>query len=122
MKSKPVWILELVIRTEDGAYINEPIGVYSSETIANRYLDMVMSKIFNKSNIECSLIPVFLDEAPPMLEIIEESTAGITNKAIYELYNIGAFEQMVEPDGTFSYVLTKDFKNNLEKAISKNIS
>jgi len=119
MKSRPVYILELVVSTKNGDYVNEPIGVYSSEEKANFFMRKAIRGFESKA--ECNILPVFLDEAPPILEYVKEAKEDAVNEVLYSLYEAGAFEQMVEPDGSFSYNLKKDFQSSLEKTISRRI-
>ena len=119
MKSKAVYILEIIINTEHNGYVNEPIGVYSSKEKADLHMRKAMSSF--EDNVQCNVLPVFLDEPPPILEFVKESKQDAVNEVLYSLYEAGAFEQMVEPDGSFSYNLKKDFQTNLEKTISRRI-
>jgi len=119
MKNKPVYILEIVINTQHNGYVNEPIGVYSSEEKADFFMRKAISGF--ESKVECNILPVFLDEAPPILEYVKEAKEDAVNEVLYSLYEAGAFEQMVEPDGSFSYSLKKDFQSSLEKTISRRI-
>lgn len=119
MKSKALWMLELVIQTEHNGYVNEPIGIYSSRKRADLYARKVTENFESKA--ECNILPIFLDEPPPILEFVKETKKDAVNELLYSLYEIGAFEQMVEPDGTFSYSLNKDFQSTLEKIISRRI-
>lgn len=119
MKSKPVYILEIVINTQHSGYVNEPIGVYSSKEEAELHMRNTVDGF--GTNVECNILPVFLDEPPPILEFVKEAKQDSVDEVLYSLYEAGAFEQMVEPDGSFSYNLNKEFQSNLEKTISRRI-
>lgn len=119
MKNKPVWILELVVKTDRDNYVNEPIGVFSSSKKADFYKEKTLKGFENKA--ECNVLPMFLDESPPILEFVKETKKDAIDDVLYSLYEVGAFEQMVEPDGSFSYSLKKEFQDNLEKIISREI-
>ena len=38
---------------------------------------------------------------------------------LFGMFQQGMLEQMVEPDGSFTYVVTDKFKGSLEKAITR---
>jgi hypothetical protein len=117
MNSRQLWLLELVINTENNGYVNEPIGIYTSREKAILYSKKVTSGFESKA--ECNVLPIFLDEAPPILDFIKQTKKDALGEGLYSLYEIGAFEQMVEADGSFSYSLKKDFQTKLENVISK---
>jgi hypothetical protein len=108
-----------VVETIHNGYVNEPIGIYSSEEKADFYSKKVTENFESKA--ECNILPIFLDEPPPILEFVKESKQDAVNEVLYSLYEAGAFEQMVEPDGSFSYSLKKGFQSSLEKIISRRI-
>ena len=112
-----VFILEMMIQTLDGI-INEPIGVFSTEEEAQNWLE-VSQDTFKTDTVVFNVIPVQMDRKPPILEISENATdKGIAYQLI-ELYNKDVFEQMVEPDGSFSYQLKDKYKKSMETAMSR---
>lgn len=119
MNSNVIWVLELLIKTHGDSFVSEPIGAFSTEKEAYKYLKRANDKF--GPDTECSLIPIFLDESPPILEYADQTKEEVTGEVLYSLYKTGVFEQMVEEDGTFSYSLKADFQSVLEKAISKKI-
>ena len=52
MKNKPVYILEIVINTQHNGYVNEPIGVYSSEEKADFFMRKAISGFESKVDRE----------------------------------------------------------------------
>ena len=119
MKSNVVWVLELLVKTHGDGFVSEPIGAFSTQEEAEKYLRKANDSFGPET--ECSLIPIFLDESPPILEYANETKEEATGEVLYSLYKTGVFEQMVEEDGTFSYSLKANFQSVLEKAISKKI-
>ena len=119
MVSNVVWFLELLIKTHGDGFVSEPIGAFSTEKEAYKYLKKANDKF--GPDTECSLIPIFLDESPPILEYANQTKEEVTGEVLYSLYKNGVLEQMVEEDGTFSYYLGADFQSSLEKTISRRI-
>ena len=115
-----VFLLEMVVQTATGM-INEPIGAYENEEDCQKYLQEAQS-VFN-SSVVFNVIPMKINERPPILEI-EKSRQSPSDLMIglelFELYDIGVIEQMVDENGDFSYQLSNKSQAALEKMISKN--
>lgn len=116
--SNVVYILEMVIESFEGI-VNEPLGVYSSEEEAEKWLNE-SRKTFTSENIIFNIIPMKLDEKPPLLTLSKEFKQDKVGYQLLELYKGGIFNNMIEPDGSFSYQLKDKYKKYLEEMISKN--
>ena len=63
-----------------------------------------------------NIIPFDPDEEPVYPQIKKSNRRNIQENLL-NLYKNDAFEQMVEPDGSFSYMLNEKYKKILEKVI-----
>ena len=66
-----------------------------------------------------NIIPVKLDDKPPILEISDEVMDKSVAYQLFELYNKDIFEQMVDEDGNFTYQLKGKYQKGMEKIMSK---
>lgn len=114
---KFVYILEMMIQTIDGV-LNEPIGAFTEEEEADKWLEEC-KKCFSNKTTAFSILPIEMDTKPPLLEITSEISEKNIGYQLTELYNQGIFEQMVELDGSFSYQIKNKYKSCMEKVISK---
>lgn len=114
-----IYILEMMVQTIDGM-MNEPIGAYSTEEEAQRWLEAAHDR-FTSDTVVFNIIPVKLDDKPPILELTEDFLEKGLAYQLVELYNKDVFEQMVEEDGSFTYQLKAKYQKNMESAISKNL-
>lgn len=114
---KFLYILEMMIQTIDGV-MNEPIGVFTEEEEAEKWLKECKDS-FSSRTTAFSVIPLGLDAKPPLLEMTKEITDKNTGHQLAELYKEGVFEQMVEPDGSFSYQIKDKYKSCMEKAMTR---
>ena len=114
-----VFLLELTIATPSQVIV-EPLGIYSSIDKAEEYAKLVRKRFptVKGSQVSIDVIPYHLDQKPPILDIKVEPTPAIRENLVY-LYENGVLDQVVEEDGTFSYILTPKFKQVLEKSIAK---
>ena len=112
-----IYILEMTVETIDGM-INEPIGAFSTEKNAQKWLKKAQDT-FTSKNIVLSVLPVQLDSKPPILEISEEVIDRGVGYQLTELYNKDVFDQMVEEDGTFTYQVKRKYQNSMEKTMSR---
>ena len=112
-----VYILEMLVQTIEGM-VNEPIGVYTTEEEASKWLKEAQD-VFKGDTVVINILPVQVDSRPPILEM----TKSIMDKGlayqIIELYDKDVFDQMVEEDGTFTYQLKAKHQKTLEVAMSK---
>ena len=119
-KEDMMFVLEMVIQTA-GGMVNEPIGIYDTEEQANGWLEEA-SKVFN-STVVFNVLPVPCNVKPPILDIeknAKDSTSDLMiGMELYELYEGGIIQQMVEEDGSFSYQLSNRHQATLEKFISR---
>ena len=114
-----IYILEMMVQTIDGM-MNEPIGAYSTEEEAQKWLENAHDR-FTADTVVFNIIPVKLDDKPPILELTEDFLEKSVANQLVELYNKDIFEQMVEEDGSFTYQLKAKYQKNMESAISKNL-
>ena len=117
MSSEYIFILEMMIQTIDGV-MNEPIGAFSTEEEAQGWLEEAQQR-FTADTVVFNVIPVKLDEKPPILEITDEVMDKGVAYQLLELYNKDVFEQMVEEDGSFTYQLKSKYQRSMENAMSK---
>lgn len=111
-----VYILEMMI-TSPERVVTEPLGVYDTMEQANINLDLVRNSRPETLDISYNIIKFEVNEAPSILKIKEKAMQCIGYELL-EMFHQGMLEQMVEADGTFSYVVTDRFKGALEKAIT----
>ncbi len=112
-----IYILEMTVQTIDGM-INEPIGAFSTEKNAQKWLKKAQDTFVSETVI-FSILPLKLDGKPPILEISEEITSRGVAHQLCELYNKDVFDQMVEEDGTFTYQVKRKYQNSMEKTMSR---
>ena len=115
-----MFVLEMVIQTA-GGMVNEPIGIYDTMEEANEWLEEA-KQVFN-STVVFNVLPVPCNVKPPILDIEgkAKNTTGdlMVGLELYELYEAGIIQQMVDEDGCFSYQLSNKHQATLEKFISK---
>lgn len=110
-----LYLLEILVTGKNNV-VCEPLGIYTSYKKAEMYLDLVEKHIpLSKSSL-LNIIPFDPDEEPAIIKI-QNSSKKDSKQMLLNLYKDDAFEQMVEPDGSFSYMLNEKYKNVLEKAI-----
>ena len=114
---KFVYILEMMIQTIDGV-LNEPIGVFTDEKDADKWLKEC-KKCFSNKTTAFSVLPIEMDIKPPLLEMTSEISEKNIGHQLAELYNQDIFEQMIEPDGSFSYQIKDKYKSSMEKAMGR---
>ena len=113
------YLLELIVTTTNKV-VCEPLGVYSTIKKAKENLKKVREhypKAASESNM-LNIIDFELDCEPAILQFSEDDKYDYAADSLLSLLNEGVLEQMIEPDGSFSYVLTKKYKNGLEKLMS----
>jgi len=112
-----IYILEMMVQTIDGM-INEPIGAYSTEEEAQKWLEAAHDR-FTADTVVFNIIPVKLDDKPPILEFSEEMMDKSVAHQLFDLYDKDVFEQMVDEDGNFTYQLKGKYQKSMEKIMSK---
>tara|TARA_B100002019_G_scaffold293174_1_gene319143 strand:+ start:302 stop:670 length:369 start_codon:yes stop_codon:yes gene_type:complete len=112
-----IFILEMMVQTIDGM-INEPIGAYSTEEEAQKWLEAAHDR-FTADTVVFNIIPVKLDDKPPVLEFSEEMMDKSVAHQLFDLYDKDVFEQMVDEDGNFTYQLKGKYQKSMEKIMSK---
>lgn len=110
-----LYLLEILVTGKDKV-VCEPLGIYTSYKQAEKYLDLVEDMMPEKSKSLLNIIPFDPDEEPAIIKLKKSNKKSI-KESLLNLYKDEAFEQMVEPDGSFSYMLNKKHKTVLEKAI-----
>ena len=112
-----IYVLEMMVQTIDGV-MNEPIGAYSTEEDAQKWLEEAQER-FKSDTVVFNIIPMKLDEKPPILEISEEVMDKGVAYQLVELYNKDVFDQMVDEKGNFTYQLKEKYQKNMESAMSR---
>lgn len=112
-----IFILEMMVQTIDGM-INEPIGAYSTEEEAQKWLEAAHDR-FTADTVVFNIIPVKLDDKPPILEFSEEMMDKSVAHQLFDLYDKDVFDQMVDEDGNFTYQLKGKYQKSMEKIMSK---
>ena len=107
--------LEILVTSKDRV-VCEPLGIYTTYKKAEQYLDLVEKSLPSKTSTMLNIIPFDPDEEPAVLKL-KKTNRKNTEESLLNLYKDEAFEQMVEPDGSFSYMLKEKYKAFLEKAI-----
>ena len=110
-----LYLLEILVTGKDKV-VCEPLGIYTSYKKAEKYLDMIERTLPKSSSSLLNIIPFDPDEEPSILKLRKSARQRIAADLL-SLYQDEVFEQMVETDGTFSYVLGAKYKKILEKAI-----
>ena len=110
-----LYLLEILVTGKDKV-VCEPLGIYTSYKKAEKYLDMIERTLPKSSSSLLNIIPFDPDEEPSILKLRRSARQRIAADLL-SLYQDEVFEQMVETDGSFSYVLSTKYKKILEKAI-----
>jgi hypothetical protein len=112
-----IYVLEMMIQTIDGM-MNEPIGAFTTEEEAQKWLEVAQER-FTADTVVFNILPVKLDEKPPILEFSEEVMDKGVAYQLLDLYNKNVFEQMVDENGNFTYQLKEKYQKGMETAMSK---
>ena len=121
-KDNTMFLLEMVVQTV-GGMINEAIGIYEEEEVAQKYLEEAL-QIFSSPSVVFNILPVPVNVKPPIFEMTKQSgaTADMAIAVdLYSLYNDGIIEQMVDEDGCFSYQLSRKYQGALEDFMGKGL-
>ena len=112
-----VYILEMMITAPDRV-VTEPLGVYDTMRKAKINMNKVRDSRPETENISYNIMEFKLNEKPSILKMKEIAMQYI-GEELFGMFQQGMLEQMVEPDGSFTYVVTDKFKTALESAITR---
>jgi len=110
-----LYLLEILVTGKD-KIVCEPLGIYTSYRKAEKYLDLIDKTLPKSGSSMLNIIPFDPDEEPSILKMRKTSRKRIAEDLL-SLYKDEVFQQMVETDGTFSYVVSPKYQKLLEKAI-----
>tara|TARA_Y100000004_G_C8608675_1_gene283750 strand:+ start:70 stop:444 length:375 start_codon:yes stop_codon:yes gene_type:complete len=112
-----VYLLEMMITTPDRV-VCEPLGVYDTMKKAKSHLQKVQKVRPETENISFNIMRFEMNDKPSILKMKEVAMQYI-GEELFGMFQQGMLEQMVEPDGSFTYVVTDKFKTALESAITR---
>ena len=112
-----VYILEMLITASDRV-ISEPLGVYDTLRKAKSHLNKVEKIRPETETLSFNIMKFEMNDKASILKM-KEVAMQYCGEELFMMFQQGMLEQMVEPDGSFSYVVTGKFKGSLEKAITK---
>ena len=112
-----VYILEMMITAPDRV-VTEPLGVYDTMRKAKINMNKVRDSRPETESISYNIMEFEMNENPSILKMKEIAMQYI-GEELFGMFQQGMLEQMVEPDGSFTYVVTDKFKGSLEKAITR---
>jgi len=112
-----VYILEMMITATDRV-VTEPLGVYDTMRKAKINLNKVQKIRPETESVSFNIVKFEMNEKPSILKMKEVAMQYI-GEELFMMFHQGMLEQMVEPDGSFSYVVTDKFKGALENAITR---
>jgi hypothetical protein len=116
-KEMTVYILEMMITATDRV-VTEPLGVYDTMRKAKINLNKVQKIRPETESVSFNIVKFEMNEKPSILKMKEVAMQYI-GEELFMMFHQGMLEQMVEPDGSFSYVVTDKFKGALENAITR---
>ena len=112
-----VYILEMLITSSD-RIISEPLGVYDTYKKAKSHLAKVEKIRPETETLSFNIMKFEMNDKPSLLKM-KEVAMQYCGEELFMMFQQGMLEQMVEADGSFSYVVTGKFKGSLEKAITR---
>ena len=112
-----VYILEMMITAPDRV-VTEPLGVYDTMRKAKINMNKVRDSRPETESISYNIMEFEMNEKPSILKMKEIAMQYI-GEELFGMFQQGMLEQMVEADGSFSYVVTDKFKSSLEQAITR---
>ena len=112
-----VYLLEMLITTTD-RIVSEPLGIYDTMRKAKSYMSKVEKIRPETESISFSILAFEMNDKPSILKMKDVAMEFI-GEELFAMFQQGMLEQMVEPDGSFSYVVTDKFKRPLEDAITR---
>ena len=112
-----VYLLEMLISTPERV-VSEPLGVYDTMRKAKSHLNKVENIRAESESVSFNIMKFEMNDKPSILKM-KEVAMQYVGEELFMMFHQGMLEQMVEPDGSFSYVVTGKFKGALEKAITR---
>ena len=112
-----VYLLEMLISTPERV-VSEPLGVYDTMRKAKSHLNKVENIRPETESVSFNIMKFEMNDKPSILKM-KEVAMQYVGEELFMMFHQGMLEQMVEPDGSFSYVVTSKFKGALEKAITR---
>lgn len=112
-----VYLLEMLISAPDRV-VSEPLGVYDTMRKAKSHLNKVESIRPETESVSFNIMKFEMNDKPSILKM-KEVAMQYVGEELFMMFHQGMLEQMIEPDGSFSYVVTDKFKGALEKAITR---
>ena len=112
-----VYLLEMLITSQD-RIVSEPLGVYNTMRKAKSNLEKIEKIRPETENISFNIMKFEMNDKPSILKM-KEIAMKYCGEELFNMFQQGMLEQMIEPDGTFSYVVTGKFKSALEGAITR---
>jgi len=112
-----VYLLEMLITTTD-RIVSEPLGVYDTMKKAKSHMQKVEKLRPETETISFNILRFDMNDKPSILKMKDVALQFI-GEELFGMFQQGMLEQMVEPDGSFSYVVTDKFKAPLEAAITR---
>ena len=112
-----VYLLEMLITTPD-RIVSEPLGVYDTMRKAKSQMQKIQKVRPESENLSFSILKFEMNDKPSILKMKEIAMQYI-GEELFGMFQQGMLEQMVEADGSFSYVVTDKFKGSLEQAITR---
>ena len=116
-KKMTVYLLEMLITTSE-RIVSEPLGVYDTMKKAKMQMKKVEKIRPESENVSFSILKFEMNDKPSILKM-KEIAMQFIGEELFGMFQQGMLEQMVEPDGSFSYVVTDKFKAPLEAAITR---
>ena len=112
-----IYLLEMLVVSPD-RIVSEPLGAYDTMKKAKSQMQKVLKVRSETESISFNILEFEMNEKPSILKMKEVALQFI-GEELFTMFQQGMLEQMVEPDGSFSYVVTDKFKGALEKAITR---
>lgn len=112
-----VYLLEMLISAPDRV-VSEPLGVYDTMRKAKSHLNKVESIRPETESVSFNIMKFEMNDKPSILKM-KDVAMQYVGEELFMMFHQGMLEQMIEPDGSFSYVVTDKFKGALEKAITR---
>jgi len=109
------YILEMLI-TNNSQIVSEVLGVYDSIEKAEKFAEKMRNLRPESHDVSFNVLPFALNDSPSLLKI-KEIAKDFYGEELLRMYQHGILDQMINTDGSFSYVVTDNFKNVLESKI-----
>ena len=116
-KKMTLYLLEMLVSTPD-RIISEPLGIYDTMRKAKSNLSKVENIKPESDSISFNILKFDMNDKPSILKM-KDVAMQFVGEELFDMFQQGMIEQMVETDGSFSYVVTDKFKGALESAITR---